>query len=300
MPLPNFFGNYFYGKSGRKDFTDADLPANRMQLFRDVLLVRRSGMVGLNLLYLLFWLPAVFWTFINLLPVFVPPADKDITLHTILFSYLTLLCPLVAITGPFNVGVSFVLRNWARDEHSFVLADFGAALKANWKQGLLLGAVNGIIPLLLYISFRVYGNMADASLVYYIPLAIALAAAALWYLSAPSLPMMIATYDQNFPCQVRNALLMTLAELPRAILMRIAALILPIGLTVIYAFAPSAAGIAGGIVLIAYVLFMLSFNKLMDASFANYLCEKYLNPRIEGAATNIGVRPENKKPRKKK
>ena len=300
MPLPNFFGNYFYGKSGRKDFTDADLPASRPQLFRDVLLVRKGSMVGLNLLYLLFWLPALFWTFISLLPAFASPMDQDISLHTILFSWLLILFPLVAVTGPFNMGVSFVLRNWARDEHSFVLSDFAAAVKANWKQGLLLGAVNGAIPLLVYISFRFYGNMADASVIYYIPLAIALVASAVWYLSAPSLPMMIATYDLGFLAHARNAILMTLAELPRAILIRIAALMLPILLMIIAAFAPAALGIASGVVLIAYVLFMLSFNKLMDASFANYLCEKYLNPRIEGAATNIGVRPENKKPRKKK
>ena len=32
---------------------------------------------------------------------------------------------------------------------------------------------------------------------------------------------------------------------------------------------------------------------LIIASYANALCEKYLNTKIEGAPTNIGLRPEN-------
>ena len=58
----SFFKNYFYGKSGQRDFTEQDLPTNRMQLFREVLKVRRSSMVGLNFLYLLCWIPAILWS----------------------------------------------------------------------------------------------------------------------------------------------------------------------------------------------------------------------------------------------
>ena len=43
----------------------------------------------------------------------------------------------------------------------------------------------------------------------------------------------------------------------------------------------------------AYLLFLVAFHKLITVSYANWLCETYLNPRIEGARTNIGLRPEN-------
>ena len=42
-----------------------------------------------------------------------------------------------------------------------------------------------------------------------------------------------------------------------------------------------------------YLLFMVAFNKLLTVSYANWLCETYMNPKIEGAQTNIGLRPEN-------
>ena len=42
-----------------------------------------------------------------------------------------------------------------------------------------------------------------------------------------------------------------------------------------------------------YLVFLVAFNKLVTVSYANWLCETYLNPRIEGARTDIGLRPEN-------
>ena len=290
MSKLNFFNSYFYGKSGKRDFTQADLPANRLQLLRDVFFVRKGSMVGLNMLYILFWLPAIFWTFLNLLQVFSPAQDVPGYLNQVAFSYVLVLCPLIALTGPFNMGVSYVLRNWARDEHSFVLSDFASALKSNWKQGLLFGIINGAVPLLAYICARFYLGMVKSSVLFYLPLAIALLAALIWYLASPLLPMMIVTYDLGFFAQVKNAVLLSMAELPRAVLVRLSTLIVPI-LLVIFSFTP-AFGIAGGAAMILYAIIWVSLNKLIDASFANYLCEKYLNPKIEGARTGIGLRPE--------
>ena len=42
-----------------------------------------------------------------------------------------------------------------------------------------------------------------------------------------------------------------------------------------------------------YALILPALNKLIWASYANALCEKYLNPKIEGARTNIGLYTED-------
>jgi len=294
--VSNFFRNYFYGRSGKKDFTQADLPANRMQLFRDTLMVRKGSMVGLNLLYLLIWIPAIIWTFMNLVQLYLAPYEDAAVLGSffqqVIFSYLLVLFPLVAITGPFNMGVSYVLRNWARDEHSFAFADFKSAMKANWKQGLLFSAVSGLIPLVSYVGIRFYMGMAGVSPLFYLPLAILLIAAALWYLSSSILPTMIVTYDQGFIALVRNAILMTMAALPRAIGIRLATLAIPI-LVAICAFSiPGILSWVSGAAVILYAIILPVFNKFICASHANALCETYLNPKIEGARVNIGLRPE--------
>ena len=294
--MANFFKDYFYGRSGKKDFTEADLPANRLQLFRDTLSVRKGSMVGMNLLYLLIWIPAIVWTFMNLVQLYLAPYEDPAALllffSQVAYSYLLVLFPLVAITGPFNMGVSYVLRNWARDEHSFAFADFKSAMKANWKQGLVFSTISGLIPLVTYLGVSFYMGMSGASALFFLPLAILLAVAALWYLTSSILPTMIVTYDQGFLSLLRNALLMTLAALPRAIGIRLATLAVPC-IIVICAFCfPGALGYVSAGAVALYAIILPIFNKFICASHANALCETYLNPKIEGARTDIGLRPE--------
>lgn len=286
----NFFKNYFYGKPNRQDFTEGDLPANRLQLFRDVLMVRKGSMVSLNFLYLLIWLPAVIWTFMNILQLQLQPPE---VVSSLTFTYLLLLCPMIFITGPFRVGVSYVMRNWARDEHAFPFLHFKTGMKENWKQSLLLSLIDGLLPLVVYVCVYFYAGMASGSVVFYLPIALVLIAALVWILSAQLLPTLIVTYRLSFPQAVRNAVLMTMAALPRAMAVKLATLLLPILTILLSLLIPAALQFALPITIVLYAVFMLSFNKLLTASYANALCEKYLNPKIDGAPVNIGLRPKD-------
>jgi hypothetical protein len=51
--------NYYYGKSGKGDYRKEDLPHNRWQLFFEMLRIRFSALVRLNLMYMLIWLPTM-------------------------------------------------------------------------------------------------------------------------------------------------------------------------------------------------------------------------------------------------
>ena len=51
--------SFYYGKSGKGDYRKEDLPTNRWQLFWEMLRVRFSALMRLNLLYMLVWLPAM-------------------------------------------------------------------------------------------------------------------------------------------------------------------------------------------------------------------------------------------------
>ncbi len=50
---------YYYGKSGKGDYTPDDLPRTRLQLFMEMLRVRLNGLCRMNFIYLLVWLPAI-------------------------------------------------------------------------------------------------------------------------------------------------------------------------------------------------------------------------------------------------
>lgn len=290
----SFFRDYFYGKSGQRDFTEQDLPANRFQLFREVLKVRRGSMLGLNFLYLLCWIPAVLWSFLNLVQLTaIAEGLSEATPGNLLYSYLLVLFPLIAITGPFTMGVSRVMRNWARDEHAYAFGDFLVGVKENWKQGLLYSLACGAMPLLVFICVNFYTGMLGGSPLFYLPLAVTLIAALLWSLSAQLMPTLIVTYRLRFTAVVRNAVLMTLAALPKAIGIKLATLAIPAILLLLMQFAPPAMRWAVPAALVLYAVFWLSFNRLVVASYANACCEKYLNSKIEGAGVNIGLRDEN-------
>ena len=297
MAIRNLMHNYFYGKPGKRDFTESDLPGNRMQLFRHVLGLRWGKMVWLNLLCLLFWLPAIAWTSLNVLQagsILTLPAEQiPASLQQIVYTWLLILFPLIAITGPFNVGMSDVFHRWARDEHCYPFAAFRSGLKANWKQGLLFGIVDGLVPLLVYLAARFYWELTAQSKIFLLPVVLALVMMVLWLMAAPLMPQLIVSYELRLGGVVKNAFLMTIVSLPRSIAIRLVTLAVPILFVLGMYFFPSTMGVLFFFGSLLYVAFLLSFNKLIWASYANALGEKYLNTQIPGARTNIGLRPNH-------
>jgi len=295
--MGNLLQNYFHGKPGKRDFTEADLPKDRIALFFSVLGVRWRNMFSLNLLYLLCWIPAAVWTFVNIVQLNYQLGLQGGTLAEgflgdLLFSYLLVLFPLTAFTGPFTAGISLVTRNWARGEHSFVWLDFKAAMKENWKQALGVSAISSLIPLLLLVSTRIYMQMAAQSALFYLPVALVWITALLWALSSQLMYMLLISYELSFGQLLRNAFLMTFAALPKAALVRLLTAVVPVLMAAAFLFFPAALGWMMPAAICMYGLFWLSLNKLLTASYANAMCEKYLNAQIEGAKTNIGLRPE--------
>ena len=296
MALRDLMNNYFYGKQGKGDFTLADLPKNRRELFGVVLKTRWSQMVGLNLIYLIIWIPAIVWTGMNLGmlnalansgPEMAANAPRVVT------AWLLLLAPCVAITGPCNAGATYVLRNWARDQHSFLWSDFKDALKANWKQALAVSCISGLMLPVVYVSTRFYLGQLSKSPVFLLPMALVMLLGLVWSLAEMLMYPLLITYDLKLKDVIRNAVLLTIGKLPFAVLFKLITLIVPILAVLALWFIPGSVATVSLVVSALYVAFMLAFNKLVTVSYANWLCETYLNPQIEGAQTNIGLRPEN-------
>ena len=294
MGLRNLMNNYYYGKQGKADYTVENMPQNRRQLFAEVFKVRWSALFGVNLLYMVAWIPTIAWTVLNAMAlVNLPESATADEVSGLLFTWLLVMIPCIAVTGPFNAGVSYVLRNWARDEHSFVLSDFKDAVKANWKQALVISLIDGVMPFILYTGWRFYGGMVARSVIFVVPAGLVLLVFILWRLASMLAYPMLITYDLSIKNVIRNSMLLSIAKLPFAVLIKLATLAVPavgIGLGLLI---PSIQWQILGIVVLLYLIFLVAFNKLIVASYANWLFETYLNPRIEGARTNIGLRPED-------
>lgn len=286
--------NYFYGKAGKGDYTVSDMPQNRRQLFGAVMKVRWSSLFGVNLMYMIFWIPTLIWILMNLSIFFSSETVLEIeAAKGYLMAFLIGLFPCTLITGPFTAGVTYVTRNWARDEHSFVWSDFWDAVKGNWKQALPVSFISGLVPLLLYVSYLFYGQLAQQSVLYMVPLCLVFMVALIWKLSEMVIYTLMVTYQLSFRNLIRNALLLTMAKLPLAILIKLLTWIVPIVAFLVCWFAPNTQLYVLMILTVVYLFYLPAFNRMIVASYGNALCEKYLNIKIEGAATNIGLRPDD-------
>ncbi len=288
--MSGMINNFYYGKAGKADYTPDQLPSNRVSLFFEMLRIRFSSLIGVNLVTVLTSLPAIIWSYLSfnvLLMNASAEAPAAGSMDTTIIFYLLLMIPCLMLSTTFSTGTSYILRNWARDQHTFTMSDFWDAVKSNWKSGLLLGFINGLSLLLTYIAYAYYGMMAlNGGMFWYVPQMLVVILCAIWWMANMLITPMMVTYDMSFRTLARNGIIMTLGRLPWALLIWVLSLAIPL---VIALYVPY------GIVIIAliYLLIGFSLTNFIYASYANSCFDRYLNPRIEGAQVNMGLRDPN-------
>ena len=62
-----FFDRMYYGNPNKPDLKKEDMPEGRFKIFFTVLQVRFWKLIQLNLLYSIFWIPAFFVVYVNLM-----------------------------------------------------------------------------------------------------------------------------------------------------------------------------------------------------------------------------------------
>lgn len=295
--------SFYYGKSGKGDFRKEDLPQNRWQLFWAMLRVRFSALCRLNLMYMLAWLPMMLVIMMTVLGWFssmsiavevgTPEAYAEFasTQQSLLFTGLLMLIPCIAITGPFTAGASYVTRNWARDEHAFVWSDFKDAVKANWKQGLAVSTITGVMPFLLYVCWTFYGQMSQQQAFFIVPQVLTLMLGLVWSLAVIYLYPLMVTYKLRFRDLLRNGLMLSVGRLPQSVGLRLLS-ILPaaIGIGALLIGAPAQWVIFA--LFIYYLLIGYSLSRFGYASYSNAVFDKYINARMEGVEINRGLNQE--------
>ncbi len=287
--MSGLFNTYFYGKAGKGDYTQEQMPKNRLELFFTALKGQFGKLVQLNLVYDIFCIPMFFWVYLNytLLNNYVAETNSitGFIQDGYLSSFLIVLIPCLAIMGIGSVGQMYPLRNWARDQHSFMLSDFKDSVKTNWKQGLAFGLGNGLSLLILFFCYYYYNAMAQTSLFFVVPQVLVCVFAGVWWAMNMIAFPMIVTYEMKFKDIVRNCALIAVARLPWSVLFLVLTIVLPTFLVMIL---PNMLYLL--IFILFYMLFGFSFTGLIYASFANACFDKFLNPRIEGAKVGQGMR----------
>jgi len=301
--------NYYYGKSGKGDYKRDDLPRNRWQLFWEMLRIRLSGLFRLNLMTAIAFLPliyvlvvmvnALFSHLVGLSEVVADPEQAALAaevirespnqIYSILFSALVMAIPAIAITGPVQAGMAYITRNWARDEHAFIWADFKDAVKENWKQALGVSVITGLAPIIMLVCWQYYGGMAQtSSMLYVVPQVLTMALGIIWMMSLVFMYPMMVTYKMNLRTVIRNSLLLTIGRLPQTAGVRLVMLV-PTLIAVLVAFYTPYMMYALMALAGYYILLGNALARFVQASFTNATFDRFINPRIAGVEVNRGL-----------
>ncbi len=203
---------------------------------------------------------------------------------------LIYLFPCIAITGPFTAGLSYVTRNWARDEHAFAWSDFKDAVKSNWKIPLLLSTITGALPALIYQGWITYGRMANQNMIMAVPQMLVVMVGAIWAISITYMYPLTVTYDLKAKGVLRNGLLLGIARLPFSVGIRLLHCV-PAVIAFIAVWFFGVDPLFGLILLCGYYMIIgFGLSRFITASYTNAVFDRFINPQIEGAKVNQGLR----------
>ena len=285
----NFYEK-FYNRISNRGYSPEDKPETRGELLKLVLKDHFFSLMPLNFVLLGICLPAVIWSVTGFFYI-LQAMGADGTFADFISlarTWVLILIPCIAITGPVVCAMSILLRNLARDNARLKKAVFMEALRDNWKQALLISGITSVMPALIWAAAGYYVPLLGrhASL----PLLLTGLVFVIWLLTLPTLYMMIGTYEDRFISQLKNALALTLSHLPMVAGMRIVCIL------------PAAVMLAGLMIgsrlfsillfigCVWYIFFGFALPRLLQAWMANKLCEENLNTLIEGADTRIGMK----------
>ena len=213
----------------------------------------------------------------------------DLLNNTILY-YLLWLIPCIAVTGPFTAGLSYVTRNWARDEHAFIWSDFKDAVKSNWKIPLVISTITGLMPVLAFEAWCFYGKMAESNVIMTFPQVLVPMVGAFWSICVTYMHPMTVTYDLKLKDVLLNSFKFGEFRLPFSVGIRLLHCV-PV---LIFVLAQILFGLDMMLALVLlgvyYCLIGFSLSRFITASYTNAVFDRFMNSRIEGAKVNQGLR----------
>ncbi len=219
--MSGFFGMFNYDKPGRG--VDKDAPEKRgFFLFFDILFRKFWRIISLSLSYTLFSIPAmlVYFFLTMFLQLWLSPIKEPVVV--IYFStYATLFLTCFLGAGPASAGQIYVLRNFSREDHSWVWEDLWTQAKANFKQGICVFLLDLVVLIVLCSAAFMYltqgSNMPMPPLMTMVFGFLAVLLLVIWFMMHFFIYPLMVTLDMHIGAILRTAAQLTMAKLPQCI-----------------------------------------------------------------------------------
>ena len=262
-----------YNKPGPGVDKDAP-PKPRFFIFFEVLKRKFWHLLRVNLMFVLFNIPALIIALIvssvYLQKLQFDGGIGDFYIRFFLAAVMTLV-PVITL-GPVQAGFTYILRNYSREEHSFIWWDFKENFVKNFKQGMLITVIDIVVMYILGIAINFYttqsGLLATAATSF-----VFLSLAIFMIMHLYIYPMLV-TVKLSIKDIYKNAFIFSILKLLPNLLFFI------LNLAVAYlAFYFIIAGI------ILYILILPSFMGLMNNFYVNPIIKKYVITETESKET---------------
>lgn len=219
-------GLFSFGFDNDGPGVDKNVPEKKA-LFKFIeLFFRKIGKyITLNILYVIVNIPLILGVVISVWPheAFL---SSNGTVPPFYFTGdavgLALMALSVFIVGPANAGYTYVLRNFAREEHAWIFSDFFCQFAKNYKKGLVMSIIEILVPVILYLMFVFYGymlphtaaNNQNLFLIANICKMFTIFVSVFFIMMHKYIYIMIVTFDLKFLQIIKNAAIFTIAKLP--------------------------------------------------------------------------------------
>lgn len=298
------------GKEKSEEYARSTLPTNRWQLFWDVFKGNFGKIVKVNLLTLLFFVPMIavivfsymlgesnslIYPFGANLGVGYPaaPLQQGLSEYLVMQNTMALGLGLMITSAIAAVGLAggmYVIRNMVWTEGIFVSNDFWRGIKLNYKNALQTSLFFTVIFFVstLMINFADF-SIAMQNLTGWKKVWMVISQVTSYTLIVVSAFMsfwMIAlgvNYTHKFFAMLRNAFLLMIGTIPQTIFFGALSMI-PY---VFFLFGEQPLLLTLGIIMV--LLFGLAYTLLVWLNFGQWVFDKYINPRIEGAKVGRGI-----------
>ncbi|MDD2393654.1 MAG: DUF624 domain-containing protein [Eubacteriales bacterium] len=180
------------------------------------------------------------------------------------------------VLGPVHAGITYIFRNYSREEHAFIWGDFKEHLKKNWKQSLLTSLISFLAVIILSTNFVFYskGDMVNNTFLKGILTgAVAVIFIVFTMMQMYIYPMMI-TFKLTLKQLYKNSVLLTMARLPWNIGIMLLSILITTALPIAFLFFGGSLGIILGI----FYYFFLAFglNMMLTNFFVYRQLKKYM------------------------
>lgn len=171
--------------------------------------------------------------------------------------------------GPATAGMTYIMRNFSREEHAFIWSDFKDTVKDNFKQSLAVFVIDIIVVFLSWAAINVYSNATGmmGALRYVVYVFLVVYTMMHFYIY----PIMI-TFELKLKDIYKNAMLFTISKLPSNLF----ALLMVV---IIHAVLPICAIWYGGAALI--MLLIILFEPVVVQAFSSFLVNFNAYPKLK-------------------